>query len=334
MSDIEKRKLAHIDMALEHQTSAESRDSSFLYEPMLAAHPKNGTSEVKFLDKIFGAPIWISSMTGGTEKAKFINENLARVCLKYKLGMGLGSCRPLLESNHRFDDFNLRPIIGDRPMYANLGIAQVEQLLADDKINKIEEMIKSLEADGLIIHVNPLQELMQPEGDKIVNPPIDTIKLILDALKINIIVKEVGQGIGPNSLETLMKLPIQAIEFAAFGGTNFTSLELSRHNTNKFSNNAPLNELINIGHTADQMTDYVLDIKDKLGEGVLCNQFIISGGIKQTLTGVQLTRKLGEGSVFGQASRFLAYAEKSFDLLDEYVAEQIKLISIANSYLK
>ena len=107
--------------------------------------------------------MWVSSMTGGTAWAKTINHNLARACKDFGMGMGLGSCRSLLHSNDTFSDFNVRPFIGeDLPLYANLGIAQVEELLERGQLRKVKELVDKLEADGLIIHINPLQEWLQP----------------------------------------------------------------------------------------------------------------------------------------------------------------------------
>src|SRR4029453_6119933 len=104
-------------------------DSRFRYEPMLSSHPSQDLDlSISFLGKILKAPLWVSSMTGGTELALTINHRLAASCAKYGLGMGLGSCRPLLDNLNRIKDFDVRNIIGpDLPLFANLGIAQVEQ---------------------------------------------------------------------------------------------------------------------------------------------------------------------------------------------------------------
>jgi len=160
----ETRKRDHIEMATNAQTSGAIVDSRFFYEPLLSAHPtqNNSSLETTFFGKNLGAPFWISSMTGGVGEARVINQNLARVAREFKLGMGLGSCRVLLESDQYFEDFNLRPILGDDlPFFANLGIAQLEKLVLQNEIKKIANLVERLEADGLIIHVNPLQEWFQ-----------------------------------------------------------------------------------------------------------------------------------------------------------------------------
>ena len=100
-------------------------------------------------------PLWVSSMTGGTEKAKTINTNLARACAEFKLGMGLGSCRPLLESNARLADFQMRKHIEDRPLFTNFGIAQLEELVANGSLGRLTEIQKSLEACLLYTSPSP-----------------------------------------------------------------------------------------------------------------------------------------------------------------------------------
>ena len=91
--------------------------------------------------------------------AKKINHNLATLAGEFGLGMGLGSCRSILDSDDYLSDFDVRSIIGDDlPLFANLGISQVETLLLENKVYKIESLLESIKADGLIIHINPFQE--------------------------------------------------------------------------------------------------------------------------------------------------------------------------------
>jgi isopentenyl-diphosphate Delta-isomerase len=113
------------------------------------------------------------------------------------MGMGLGSCRALLQGNDHLEDFSLRNILGDDlPLYANLGISQVEQLIHSNRVTLIHDLVSRIEDDGLIIHINYLQEWFQPEGDRLRHPPNDTIKRFLYLANYPLIVKEVGQGMG------------------------------------------------------------------------------------------------------------------------------------------
>ncbi len=331
----ESRKKDHIEMAFKSQTDAFSIDNRFYYEPILKGHAAStDILNLTFAGKAMKAPLWVSSMTGGTELASTINKNLAMVCKEFGLGMGLGSCRSLLHSDEFFEDFNLRKHIGDQPFYANLGIAQVEQLITDGKINLVNTMIDKLQADGLIIHVNPLQEWLQPEGDLYFMPPIETIKRTIDALDTKIIVKEVGHGMGPQSLNALLSLPIAAIEFAAFGGTNFSKIELYRDNQDK---NDWFESLTYVGHTASEMVDFVnmslLASQNSLQNPFMCQNIIISGGIKSFLDGYYLIGKSKLNAVYGQASSFLRYAIVNYEELQTYTKCQIEGLALASQLL-
>ncbi len=148
-------KLDHISLAFQSRIDQKDIDNRFYYEPMLSGHPDPQTEIGKrFLGKNFGIPVWVSSMTGGTEKARTINKNLARACCDFGMGMGLGSCRQLLTDDTYLSDFQVRPLIGDQPLYANLGIAQIIQLIQAQKVDLIVDLMSKLEADGLIVGEN------------------------------------------------------------------------------------------------------------------------------------------------------------------------------------
>lgn len=329
----ETRKRDHIELTKVAQTARVEVDSRFNYEPMLSMHPdKSFDISTKFLGKKIKAPLWISSMTGGVGAARHINQNLARVCHEFSLGMGLGSCRPLLESDQYFEDFNLRPILGsDLPFFANLGIAQIEKLIHSKNHNKIFDLINRLDADGVIIHVNPLQEWFQPEGDKFLHPPIDTIATLCDLnlnRKYKIIVKEVGQGMGPLSLKALLELPIDAIELASFGGTNFSKLELLRSQEKAIIESESLSR---VGHTSIEMVSMLNNLL-KTNPAFIEKQIIISGGIENFLDGYYLQEKLNFSSIIGQAKNFLSRSE-NYDELKAFTNAQIEGLKMANAFL-
>ncbi len=330
-SDLSGRKQDHIDLAFKADMARQGPDSRFNYEPLLSGHPQDVPLTISFLGKKLNAPLWVSSMTGGTEKAHTINTRLATSCAKYGLGMGLGSCRPLLHSKERLKDFDIRNILGDElPLYANLGIAQVEQLIADTQTDRIIQLIELLKADGLIIHVNPLQEWLQPEGDRIQTPPINTIQQLLTSVSFPVIVKEVGQGMGPESIMAALQLPLAAFEFAAHGGTNFSKLELLRSATHARDS---FDALSQVGHTAMEMVDWINMLAAE-NSSIRCRQFIVSGGIKDFLDGYYLMQKLKWPSVYGMASQFLKYATESQEALDQFIERQISGLQLAHAFLQ
>ncbi len=287
-------------------------------------------SERTFAGKKMKYPIWVSSMTGGTELANKINKSLARICGKYDLGMGLGSCRQLLHSDEYLGDFQVRDLMPEQPLFANLGIAQVENLIRQDNLQKVKALLDKLSADGLIIHVNPLQEWLQPEGDAIMSAPIDTIKKILDTVDYPIIVKEVGQGFGKASLKALFSLPLEAVDFAANGGTNFSKIELFRSNVIK---QEVYEKVSNLGHDANTMVNWSNELLEE-GLNIKTKQIIVSGGVKNFLDGYYHVKSSKLTATYGMASGFLKYALQSDDELDQFTKLQLEGYDMAQAMLR
>ena len=324
------RKLEHIQLAFDSRTGFSEQDRRFIYEPLLAAHPDGNASSFPFLGKTMNMPIWVSSMTGGTGVSKTINQNIARTCREFGLGMGLGSCRKILFDKTHWADFDVRDELGnDRPFWANLGIAQVEKLLKEKNEQAITNLIGALRADGLIVHVNPLQEYFQPEGDKINQAPLDTIQQLLKKVDVPLIVKEVGQGMGAESLKELLQLPLAAIEFGAFGGTNFSQLELMRDDDQAQEIFQPF---AFVGQTAEQMLQSVNNLVEEVKPA--CKQLIISGGVKNYLDGYYLVSKSKLPAVYGMASSVLKKATGDYETLREFLEKQIQAYRLAQTYLR
>lgn len=324
---MESRKKDHINLAYKAQLFEQDIADLFNYEPMLVSNELKDLAKKKFLGKELSLPVWVSSMTGGTAEAKNINQNLARVCQEFGMGMGLGSCRSLLDSNERFHEFDIRNILGaDLPLMANLGIAQVEKLLEKGEVDKINQLIHQLKADGLMLHVNPLQELMQPEGDIYKKSPIETISLLLEQFEFPLIIKEVGQGMGPRSLEALLKTNIAGIEFGALGGTNFSLIELMRSDEMILEQ---MGDLASVGHTAYEMVEFLNELPSDLLKN---KEFIISGGMKP-LSGHFLINELKTEAIMGMAFQFLKYAREDYSLLKKYTSLVKRNLQIAQTFL-
>ncbi|MFZ4522522.1 MAG: hypothetical protein ACOYNC_12510 [Bacteroidales bacterium] len=328
---MEQRKNDHITLAFSSQAEQAIADKRFFYEPMLGSHVVAPILPFPFLGKTLRVPMWVSSMTGGSMEAGTINRNLARACNEFGMGMGLGSCRILLQNKDHFSDFDVRSIIGDDlPLYANIGIVQLEEMVAAGSYSELTALVHKLRADGLIIHVNPVQEWLQKEGDVLKRPPIETIEEFLSLTKLKIIVKEVGQGMGPASIIRLMNLPIQALEFSAYGGTNFARVELAR---TSIQQQALYHPLANLGHSAGEMLDYINSMITG-GKTLPCRELIISGGIQSFLDGYYYISKSLLPSIYGQASGFLRFARGDYSELQTYVAGQVNGLNFARAFLQ
>ncbi|MDO8366603.1 MAG: isopentenyl-diphosphate delta-isomerase [Saprospiraceae bacterium] len=327
------RKKDHIDLAFRSRVESGQLDQRFYYEPLLAAHPAPGAlAAFPFLGKILRTPIWVSSMTGGTALAGKINHQLARACAEFGMGMGLGSCRQLLYSDEHLPDFDVRNTMGaDLPLFANLGVAQIEKLFEQKETDRIPLLLQKLRVDGLIVHVNPLQEAMQPEGDVFKRSPLEVVQELLQRFDFKIIVKEVGQGFGPESLRALLQLPLAAIEFAAAGGTNFAKLELLRSSAVK---QEIFEKIAALGHTAVEMLGWTNALHAELGERCRTPNLILSGGVSDFLDGYFLTKKSTLPAVYGQASGFLKHAQGEYAELKAYVAAQVRGLELAGAFLK
>lgn len=321
------RKKDHIELAFESVVA--NQDQRFYYEPLFSGHPQGGLTPVQFAGKEMKAPLWVSSMTGGTKEAGIINKNLAKACGQFGLGMGLGSCRIILKDDEYLPDFQLRKEMGDYPLYANLGVAQLEELFDEGQEKLVGELIKRTETDGLIIHVNPLQEWLQPEGDVFKKSPLEIIERTLE-LGHKVIVKEVGQGFGPMSLKALMKLPLEAIDFAAHGGTNFSKLEM--HRSDMMRHDA-YDKVAAWGHSAEQMVGFYNSIKEEIGAKNKNADVLISGGVRDFMDGYYHTERINANAIYGQASAFLKHARGSYAELEEYVELQIKGLELAKKFL-
>ena len=325
------RKEDHIDLAFKSAVGSLQSDGRFYYEPILNAHPGEGNDfKTLFLDKLLSYPVFVSSMTGGTEKANKINHNLAKLCGEFGLGMGLGSCRQLLYDKKRLADFDVRSHMQDQVLMINLGIAQIEELLDNGETDRISELKDLLQADALIVHINPLQEWLQDEGDRLKRPALESIEQLLSQIDYPIVIKEVGQGFGKESLKKLLSLPLAALDLAAWGGTNFSKLELLRSDELKYE---AFKDVFALGHDCYEMLDIINEHLEKNPEAINCSHIIFSGGIRNFLDGYYFLQKCKLPSYYAQASAFLKHAQ-DYSELKKYMQLQIEGLKMAKAFLQ
>jgi len=335
------RKTHHLEMAESAQTAPTELSHLFDYEPLLkgfeAGEKAFDLGSLDFGPKKMKVPLWVSSMTGGTGQAGHINKNLALAAKEFGLGLGLGSCRPLMAGDEFFKDFHLRALTGDDVViFANFGVAQIEQAIESRTTTKVLEILKRLEVDGVFIHINPLQEWYQEEGDRWFRSPLEIIadfKELVDKQGLFLGVKEVGQGMGPKSLDALWDMEVDMIEFAAFGGTNFSRLEAMREsNTSKLKNVLKPEGLCFVGHSASEMVRHVNCLIEK--KGSVAPRIIISGGVHSSLVGYYLLENLKAAGAFGMAKPFLEHAAQDLDSLLAFVEGQLEQLKMAKTFLK
>ncbi|NEP59048.1 MAG: type 2 isopentenyl-diphosphate Delta-isomerase, partial [Symploca sp. SIO2G7] len=191
--------------------------------------PELNRSEIdittKFLGKSLGAPLLISSMTGGTPQARTINFRLAEVAQHYKLAMGVGSQRVAVENSQVGDTFAVRSLAPDILLFANLGAVQLNYSYGVDECLKIIEL---LTADALILHLNPLQECIQSNGDTNFKGLLDKINNLCHKLPVPVIAKEVGNGISARMAKELLAAGVKVIDVAGAGGTSWAKVESER----------------------------------------------------------------------------------------------------------
>jgi isopentenyl-diphosphate delta-isomerase len=227
---IVSRKADHIRINLEADVSAKGVDSGFdEYRFLHQALPELDLDAVDTSTEVLGrrleAPLLISSMTGGTAEAGRINRTLAEVAQARGLAMGLGSGRVLLEHPEVRSTFDIRPFAPDVLLLANLGAVQLNRGVTVDSCQRLVEL---LQADALVLHLNPLQEALQPEGDASFAGLLGRIEALCASLQVPVVLKEVGWGIGPDTVRRLLDVGVAAIDVAGAGGTSWSEVERHR----------------------------------------------------------------------------------------------------------
>lgn len=231
VDQIKRRKKEGIEIPLKE--NVQSKNNTTLLECVYLIHnalPEINFDEIDlsttFLNRKFSAPLIIDSMTGGTDEALIINKRLGNIAEQYGLGMGLGSQRAGLKSDKLVESYSIsRKVAPNAFLIANIGGAQLAEGLSFSDVSKI---IKMIDADAIAIHLNPLQELIQPEGEPRFKGIEQKITELVQNIEIPIIVKEVGSGISYDVSTRLQKTGISAINIAGSGGTSWAGIEQIR----------------------------------------------------------------------------------------------------------
>ena len=228
-TETQNRKADHLRVCLEESVQFQQTTGLERYRFTHCCLPELDWHEVdistSFLGKELGAPLLISSMTGGTEFAGIINQRLAKVAQKYKLAMGVGSQRVAVENPEVGGTFAVRSLAPDILLFANLGAVQLNYQYGLDQCLRAIDL---LQADALILHLNPLQESVQTKGDKNFRGLLDKIAVLCSKLPVPVIAKEVGNGISATIAQKLIDAGVAAIDVAGAGGTSWAKVESER----------------------------------------------------------------------------------------------------------
>ena len=227
IGDISQRKDDHLRINLEEDVRSKGVTTGFeRYRFVHQALPEIDLDIVDthctVLEKALAAPLLISSMTGGIARASAINRNLASAAQKLGLAMGLGSQRVALEHCDLRPLFEVREVAPDILLFANLGAVQLNNGYGTEECLRAVEMVR---ADALILHLNPLQEAVQPEGNVNFSGLLERIAMICRELPVPVIVKEVGWGISEDVAHALALTGVAAIDVAGAGGTSWSEVE-------------------------------------------------------------------------------------------------------------
>ncbi|HEY9898177.1 MAG TPA: type 2 isopentenyl-diphosphate Delta-isomerase [Pantanalinema sp.] len=227
MTPIEARKEDHIRVSLEEDVQARSVRTGFdRYAFVHQALPEIDFAEIStettFLGRRFAAPLLISSMTGGLQLGKAINRNLAIAAQRMNVPMGLGSQRITRERPETLESFLVRDVAPDVFLIGNVGAVQLNYGF---DVAALRELVSSVGADALYLHLNPLQEVVQPEGDTNFKGLLPKIEMVCRELGVPVLAKEVGSGIAPDTARRLVEAGVSAIDVAGSGGTSWAAIE-------------------------------------------------------------------------------------------------------------
>ena len=267
------------------------------------AVPELNLDDVDLSLELFGknlnAPILISSMTGGTQKAAEINQTLAKAAQEVGVAMGLGSQRAAIEDPSLAPTFQVRNLAPDVLLFANLGAVQLNYGYGSDHCKIAVDMI---EADALILHFNSLQEALQPEGDINFAGLLPKIERVCHQLEVPVIAKEVGWGFSAETAKQLAEAGIAAIDIAGAGGTSWSQVEMHRVEDPRQARLASMfiDWGIPTAASLQQVHQAVPDLP-----------IFASGGLR---SGVDIAKCIALGAELGgMASPFLKAADKSLE---------------------
>ncbi len=317
---VSNRKVEHLRINLEENVQFFDVSTGLeKYRFVHQALPELDLAEIDTTLTLFGktlrAPLLVSSMTGGASEAERINRNLAQAAQATGIAMGLGSQRAAISDPALARTYRVRDIAPDILLFANLGAIQLNYGYGIEECQRAVDMIQ---ADALILHLNPIQEAVQDHGNTNWSGLLKKIEQVCRALEIPIIVKEVGFGISENTARQLANAGVRALDVAGAGGTSWAAVEAKR---------APSAELKQL---AEMFWDWGLPTADSLvaARNAAPNiPIFASGGIRN---GIEIAKCVALGaSLVGLASPLLKLANISAEHATDGVHALVKQLHVA-----
>lgn len=225
---VRKRKKAHIDICLNKNVEPHKGLTSIWnkyalpYKALPQLDLRKIDTSCEFLGKRISFPFFISSMTGGEEHGRIINENLAKACEAERIPFGLGSMRIVNRYKSAAHTFDVKELCPSVPMLANIGLVQLNYGFGPKEVNNIVDSVK---ADGLCIHLNHTQEVCQPEGDTNFEGLIEKLHDLMPHIKVPVIVKGVGHGIDYDAMVAIKACGVKYVDVSGCGGTSWAWIE-------------------------------------------------------------------------------------------------------------
>lgn len=316
----ESRKVEHIRINLEKDVQFPRLTTGLEhYRFIHQAIPEINLSEIDTSVSLFGkslsAPIVISSMTGGTDLAHRINQNLAQAAQSHGVAMGLGSQRAAIEKPSLAYTYQVRTVAPDILLFANLGAVQLNYKYGIEHCQRAVDMIQ---ADALILHFNVLQEAVQPEGDTNFAGLLAKVEQVCRHISVPVIGKEVGWGFSEQNVRDLAHAGVAAIDVAGSGGTSWSEVEYHRA-PNAFH-----------ARVAASFADWGIPTADAILYATKAApdlQIIASGGLRD---GIDIAKCIALGAVAGgMAGPFLKAADQSVGEVDQLIRETVAQLRIA-----
>lgn len=301
----QKRKADHIRISLEEDVSFATLTTGleqyrFVHCALPEIRLEDVDTRVNLLGKPLQAPILISSMTGGTPLGRDINRRLAQAAEAMGIGMGLGSLRAALEDPSLLPTYQVRDVAPHILLLANLGAVQLNYGYTVDHCRRAVEWV---EADGLVLHLNPLQEALQPEGQTDFSDLLRKIEAVCKGLEVPVVVKEVGWGLSAQVARQLADAGVAALDVAGAGGTSWSQVEMYRSQD-------PVHQAV-----AAAFRDWGIPTAEAIQEvrrAVPHLPVIASGGIRD---GIQVAKAIALGATAcGIARPLLAAAAESAEV--------------------